>query len=909
MKKRGKRKTTSKPRRARAATTESTTSPADAESVSLEDLFASAPGHSGVPSKYDPKLAELAEDEVVLVAVRGMVLFPGVVLPVVAGRPRSVRAIQAAVQQNKQLGLLLQRDAEDSDPAPEDLYAVGTLADIVRYVTAPDGTHHVIVQGQERFRVKEFVRTEPFFVGKVERMVEPKVRQPKKIEARTLHLKHQASTALDLLPEPPEELAAAVQNADSPSALTDLIATFMELPAEEKQDLLETLPLLERMEKVSAKLTHLTEVLSLSKELRQQTRGTMEKAQREYFLREQLKTIQAELGEGAAPELADLTERIDAAGLPEEAEKEVRKELARLERMPEQAAEYGMLRSYLELMVDLPWSQLSKVSIHLRDAKRILDEDHFGLEKVKKRILEFLAVRKLKPDGKSPILCLVGPPGVGKTSLGRSIARAMGREFVRISLGGVHDESEVRGHRRTYVGAMPGNIIQGLRRAGVANPVFLLDEMDKLGQGFHGDPSSALLEVLDPAQNDSFRDHYLGVPFDLSRVMFLATANVLDQIPRPLRDRCEVIEIASYTEEEKLEIAKRYLVERQREENGLKPNQFKLEVSALREIIHSYTREAGVRELDRMVGSVARRVATWIASGERRRVTVQRSGLEEILGPPRYENETRQRTSVPGVATGLAWTPVGGDILFIEATRMPGKGRLMLTGQLGDVMKESAQAALSVVRSRAEQFGVDVSGLESSDLHIHLPAGAIPKDGPSAGVALFSALISLLSGNPVRATVAMTGEISLRGLVLPVGGIKEKVLAAYRAGLETVLLPKRNERDWAEVPAEARKKLKVVFVERVEQVLEHVFEDRRSSGRTQAPRKKAKAKKKAVRRGGSRARAAKGGSTNKRATKKRATKKKKTSKRSKRASATSAKAGRAGQRSRTGSRAAQPSGK
>ncbi len=896
-----KKRAVKKPSKRKAAT-----SPADSEPVSLDDLFATAPGHSGAASKFDPKLAELAEDEVVLVAVRGMVLFPGVVLPVVAGRPRSVRAIQAAVQQNKQLGLLLQRDAEDSDPAPDDLYAVGTLADIVRYVTAPDGTHHVIVQGQERFRVKKFVRTEPFFVGKVERMVEPKVRQPKKIEARTLHLKHQASTALDLLPEPPEELAAAVQNADSPSALTDLIATFMELPAEEKQDLLETLPLLERMEKVSAKLTHLTEVLSLSKDLRQQTRGTMEKAQREYFLREQLKTIQAELGEGAAPELADLAERIDAAKLPEEAEKEVRKELARLERMPEQAAEYGMLRSYLELMVDLPWSQLSKDSIHLREAQRILDEDHFGLEKVKKRILEFLAVRKLKPDGKSPILCLVGPPGVGKTSLGRSIARAMGREFVRISLGGVHDESEIRGHRRTYVGAMPGNIVQGLRRAGVANPVFLLDEMDKLGQGFHGDPSSALLEVLDPAQNDSFRDHYLGVPFNLSRVMFLATANVLDQIPRPLRDRCEVIEIASYTEEEKLEIAKRYLVERQREENGLKPSQFKLEIAALREIIHSYTREAGVRELDRMVGSVARRVATWIASGERRKVTVRRSGLEEILGPPRYENESPQRTSVPGVATGLAWTPVGGDILFIEATRMPGKGRLLLTGQLGDVMKESAQAALSVVRSRAEQFGVDVSELESSDLHIHLPAGAIPKDGPSAGVALFSALISLLSGKPVRATVAMTGEISLRGLVLPVGGIKEKVLAAYRAGLKTVLLPKRNERDWAEVPADARKKLNVVFIERVEQVLEHVFEDGRSPRRTPKQQKKTGRKKKAARRGSSRAGTAKGGATNKRATKKKTAKR--TSKRSNRAAASSSKAGRAGQRSRTGSRAAKPSG-
>ena len=791
------------------------------EAPDLDELFASADEAEGGD---DAAQDELTEDQAVLVAVRGMVLFPGVVLPVVAGRPRSVQAIQAAVQHGRPIGLLLQRDPEDADPDPEDLYQVGTLAEILRYVTAPDGTHHVIVQGQERFRLKRMVRAEPFFVGEIEHLEEPeKASEAKRIEARTLHLKHQASQALSLLPEPPEELNTAVQNASSPSALTDLIATFMELPPEEKQELLETLPLLERMEKVSAKLTHLIEVLGLSKELRQRTRGTMEKAQREYFLREQLKTIQSELGEGASPELEDLSQKIEAADMPEAVETEVRKELARLERMPEQAAEYGMLRSYLELMVELPWSKQSKDSIDLKKAKRILEKDHFGLGKVKQRILEFLAVRKLKPDGKSPILCLVGPPGVGKTSLGRSIARAMGREFVRLSLGGVHDESEIRGHRRTYVGAMPGNIIQGMRRAGTNNPVFLLDEMDKLGASFHGDPSSALLEVLDPAQNDTFRDHYLGVPYDLSRVMFLATANVLDQIPRPLRDRCEVIEIAGYTEEEKLQIAKRYLVERQREENGLEQNQLTLPDEVLREVVRSYTREAGVRELERQIAAIARRAATQIASGERRRITLKKKDLEDILGAPRYENEVRQRTSVPGVATGLAWTPVGGDILFVEATRMPGKGQLILTGQLGDVMKESAQAALSVVKARAEGLGFDPEPLAGHDLHVHLPAGAIPKDGPSAGVALFTALVSLLSGQPVSATVAMTGEISLRGLVLPVGGIKEKVLAAYRAGIETVILPKRNERDWAEVPAEARKKLNPVFVEHVDEVLEHAF--------------------------------------------------------------------------------------
>ena len=787
--------------------------------------------------------AELGQDEVIVVAVRGMVLYPGVVLPVVAGRPRSLRAIQAAVAKEAPLALLLQKDPEQTEPDPKDLHTLGTLAEILRYVTAPDGSHHVIVQGKQRLRVKAFVRTDPYLVAKIERIAEekPKRALSKQIEARLHHLRFQASQALQLLPEPPEELQNAVQNAPTPEALTYLVATFMEMPAEEKQDILATLPLLERMEKVSAKLNHLIEVLSLSKELRQRTRGSMEKTQREYFLREQLKTIQAELGEGAAPELAELTAALDRAGLPAEVDKEVRRELKRLERMSEQSVEYGMLRTYLETVAELPWSKSTADQIDLERARRILDEDHFGLEKVKARILEFLAVRKLKPDGKSPILCLVGPPGVGKTSLGMSIARAMGRQFVRISLGGVHDESEIRGHRRTYVGALPGTIVQGMRRAGANNPVFMLDEMDKLGQGFQGDPSSALLEVLDPAQNKSFRDHYLAVPFDLSKVMFVATANVLDQIPRPLRDRCEVIELPGYTEEEKLEIAKRYILQRQADDNGLSARQLRIQDAALREIVRSYTREAGCRELERQVGAIARRVATRVAGGDKRRRAIGKADLEEILGPARYEGELRSRTALPGVATGLAWTPVGGDILFIEATRMPGKGELILTGQLGEVMKESARAAISVVKSRLEVLGLSAALFEGHDIHIHLPAGAIPKDGPSAGVALFTALVSLLSGRTVRPTLAMTGEISLRGLVLPVGGIKEKVLAAYRAGIQTVLLPDRNRKDWAEVPKEVRERLEVQFCTQVEDVLAAAFPSAAGAARPEGTKRRAEA--------------------------------------------------------------------
>ena len=764
-----------------------------------------------------------ADDTLILRAARGMLLFPRVVLPIVVGRDRSVRAVQAAVQAERPIGILLQKNEEEQVPGPDDLYTLGTVANIVRYITAPDNSHHVIAQGETRFRVKEYLQVEPYLLARVERIEEVEAENDPEVEARFLNLKAQAHEALSLLPQKPEDLDQAIENASSPSGLTDLVATFMDIPVKEKQEILETVALVPRMDLVSEKLAHLVEVLTLSQEIRQKTQGKMEKAQREYYLREQLRQIEKELGEGQSVELADLAAAIEKSKMPLEVKKEARRELGRLQRMPEGAAEYGMLRGYLEALVELPWSKTTKDKIDLAAARAILDEDHYGLEKVKKRIVEFLAVKKLAPAGKSPILCFVGPPGVGKTSLGRSIARAMGRKFVRMSLGGVHDESEIRGHRRTYVGAMPGSVMQHLRKCGVSNPVFMLDEMDKLGRSIHGDPSSALLEVLDPEQNKAFVDHYLNVPFDLSRVLFIATANVLDAIPGPLRDRCEVIELAGYTQEEKLEIAKRYLVQRQREANGLEPEQLEITDAAIVEIIRSYTREAGCRNLERELGTVGRHAATRVAGGEATKVHVDAADVRTILGPVRFENELALRTAQPGVATGLAWTPTGGEILFIEATRMPGRGELILTGQLGDVMKESARAAISLVKTNAATLGVEPATFEKSDIHIHVPAGAIPKDGPSAGVALTTALVSLLTGKTVKSDVAMTGEISLRGLVLPVGGIKEKVLAARRAGIKTVLLPARNEKDFEDVPEDTRKAMKFLWLSDIDQVLKEAL--------------------------------------------------------------------------------------
>jgi ATP-dependent Lon protease len=764
----------------------------------------------------------LPEDTLILIPTRNLVLFPGTVLPITLGRQRTIAAAQAAIRLSRPIGLVLQRDPGTDDPIPIDLHRMGTEATLLRYVTSPDGTHHAICQGERRFRVLEFVDGYPFLAARVERV--PEVESTSKdIAARLLNLRNQAVEVLQLLPQVPAELVNAVQSVTSAPALADLIGSFMDITSAEKQEILETIDVERRLDRVSAMLAYRIEVLRLSRQISEQTKGKIDDRQREFLLREQIKTIQKELGEGEdakAQEIAELAKKIAEAKMPPEVEEHAKRELARLERMPEAAGEYSMARTYLEWLTELPWSIESGTVIDIAEARRILDADHYGLSKVKRRILEYLAIQQLNPGGRSPILCFVGPPGVGKTSLGQSIARATGRKFVRVSLGGTHDEAEIRGHRRTYIGALPGNIIQGIRRAGSRDCVMMLDEVDKLGRGSQGDPSSALLEVLDPEQNATFRDNYLGVPFDLSRVMFITTANVLDTVPGPLRDRMEVIDLPGYVEDEKFEIARRYLVDRQLKANGLTAERAEVTDAALRAIIRDYTREAGVRQLEREIGAVLRSAAMRIAEGTAQRVRIEPEDLAEILGPPRFEGEVAMRTSVPGVATGLAWTPVGGDILFIEATRIPGDGHLILTGQLGEVMRESAQAALSLVKARASGLGLDPAMFTKSDIHIHVPAGAIPKDGPSAGVAMFTALVSLLTNRTARSDTAMTGEISLRGLVLPVGGIKEKVVAAARAGLATVVLPARNRKDYEEVPEAARNALRFLWAERVEDVIE-----------------------------------------------------------------------------------------
>jgi ATP-dependent Lon protease len=768
----------------------------------------------------------LPDDVLPLVPVRNLVLFPGTVVPVTMGRPRSIAAAQAGVRAERPVGVVLQREAGVEEPTPLDLHRVGTTANVLRYVTGPDGNHHLICQGQQRFKILEFVGGQPFLAARVERIDEPEGREAE-VEARFMLLRERALEAVELLPQAPRELADTIRSIGSAAQLADLAASTMDISPSEKQEVLETFDLARRLDRVLEFLNYRLSVLRLSREIGDATRGTLEKRQREILLREQLQTIRKELGEdeGAAAQAEDLRKAIDEAGMPEEVAEQARKELRRLERTPEAAAEHGMIRTYLDTLIELPWSKETDDRIEIDEARRVLDEDHYDLDKIKRRIVEYLAVRKLAPEGRSPILCFVGPPGVGKTSLGQSIARAMNRKFARVSLGGVHDESEIRGHRRTYVGALPGNIVQAIRKAGTRNPVMMLDEMDKLGVGFHGDPSAALLEVLDPEQNSTFRDAYLAVPFDLSHVLFIGTANVLDTIPGPLRDRMEVIELPSYTEDEKVGIARRFLVERQLKAAGLTAEQIGITDEALHGIVRDYTREAGVRNLERQIGAVLRSVAVQVAEGQSERVTIGPDDLQRILGPRRFENEVADRTSVPGVATGLAWTPVGGDILFVEATRVPGKGNLILTGQLGDVMRESAQAALSLVKSRAESLGVDERRFEKSDIHVHVPAGAIPKDGPSAGVAMFTALASLMTGRKVRHDVAMTGEISLRGLVLPVGGIKQKVVAAHSAGIKRVLLPARNRRDYEEIPEGARVGLEFVWCERVDDALAGALEE------------------------------------------------------------------------------------
>jgi len=763
----------------------------------------------------------LPDDAIALVPVRNLVLFPGTVIPLTVGRERSRAAAQEATRQQHPLGVLLQNKPDVEDPGPDDLHWVGTTATVLRYITAPDGTHHAICSGKKRFRVLEFVEGYPFLAARIQMIDEPE-HVDADIEGRAHSLKERALEILGLLPQVPEEMVAALNAVEGPSRLADFIAGLMDIGADEKQALLETFDLKSRLDKLLELLSHRIEVLKVSREIDAKTRESIGDANRKHLLREQMRAIQKELGEGeeGAAELAELDQAITDAKMPEDVEKQARKELKRLEHMPEAAGEYSMVRTYLEWLIELPWASDPGAPIDLGEARRILDADHYGLEKVKRRILEYLAVRKLNPSGKSPILCFVGPPGVGKTSLGQSIAKATGRTFARVSLGGVHDEAEIRGHRRTYIGALPGNIIQSLRKAATRNAVMMLDEVDKLGMGgFHGDPSSALLEVLDPEQNSTFRDNYLAVPFDLSSVMFICTANVLDTIPGPLRDRMEIIDLPGYTAQEKLEIARRYLVPRQLAATGLKLEQCEISDEALATIVDEYTREAGVRNLEREIGNVFRSVAVRIAEGSAQRATIGPDDVRTVLGPRKFEAEIAMRSALPGVATGLAWTPVGGDILFVEAARMPGSGKLILTGQLGDVMKESAQAALSLVKARASDLGISAEGLEKSDIHVHVPAGATPKDGPSAGVAMFVALASLLTARAVRSDVAMTGEISLRGLVLPIGGVKEKVLAALRAGITTVMLPERNRRDLEEIPPGAREKLKFVWMQRVDDAL------------------------------------------------------------------------------------------
>ncbi len=788
------------------------------------------------PSAGGGSLPPLPPDALIIVPVRNTVLFPGLVLPITLGRSKSVAAAQQAVRDQRQVGILLQRTADVDDPTPIDMHRMGTVANILRFVTAPDGTHHLVCQGEQRFQVGEYLPGWPFPVARVVRIPEPDLRTSE-IEARFVDLKAKTVEAIQLLPQVPGDLLAAVQSIEAPSALADLAIAYMDVKPEEKQEILETIDIAARMEKVSRLLAHRIEVLRLSQEIGRQTKATLDERQREVLLREQMAAIQRQLGEGEegkAAEMAELDKAITDAGMPKEVEEQARKELRRLQRMPEAAAEYGMVRGYLEWLIELPWQLPEDKPIDIAQARRILDEDHYDLDKIKRRIVEFLAVRKLAPQGKAPILCFVGPPGVGKTSLGQSIARAMDRKFVRVSLGGVHDEAEIRGHRRTYIGALPGNIIQAIRKAGTRNCVMMLDEIDKLGVGIHGDPGAALLEVLDPEQNHTFRDNYLAVPFDLSRVVFLTTANMLDTIPGPLRDRMEIISLAGYTTDEKLQIAHRFLLKRQLEANGLKPGQVEIDDDALRDITQFYTREAGVRSLERQIGQVLRHAAVRIAEGQSGPIRIARSDLAAILGAPKFENEMAMRTSVPGVATGLAWTPVGGDILFIEATRIPGSGRLILTGQLGDVMKESAQAALSIVKNRAAALGIDASRFEKSDIHVHVPAGAIPKDGPSAGVAMFMALTSLMTERTIRSDTAMTGEISLRGLVLPVGGIKEKVVAAHSAGIKRVMLPARNRRDYDDIPEIARREMEFVWLAHVEEAVAAALEPTQPAGKAPA---------------------------------------------------------------------------
>ncbi len=775
-------------------------------------------------------------DTLPVLPVRGTVIFPMAVVPLAVGRPRSVRLVDDVMRLNRMVALVPQRSEAVEDAGPEDVYRIGTVGIIHQLIRGASGNLRLVVQGIERIRLVDFVSTDPYLVARVEALPDHSVRSTEGDALRRAAV-DLFRRMVGLVGDLPDELATAAENLTDPRQVAYLIASVMPLEIATRQEILE-------MDPVDAKLRRLVDLLQrdlavreLGQKITTETQERLSKSQREFYLREQMRSIQRELGEAEGDGTAELRKRLEEAALPEEARREAERELNRLASIPEASPEHGIIRTYLEWMVDLPWTRLTGGAIDIPKTREVLDQDHYDLEKIKDRLLEYLAAKKLRQDRgagtgegrapeageevpREPILCFVGPPGVGKTSLGQSIARALGRKFVRMSLGGVRDEAEIRGHRRTYIGALPGRIIQSLRRAGARDPVFMLDEIDKVGADWRGDPSSALLEVLDPAQNHTFMDNYLGVTFDLSQVLFIATANTLDTIPGPLRDRMEILELSGYTDEEKVRIAEQYLIPKQRQAHGLRPEELQIDAEALRRIIRGYTREAGVRSLDRQIASIARKVARQVAEGRTAPAMVTAEQVEELLGRPRFFDEVAERTTRPGVATGLAWTPTGGDVLFVEATMIPSRDEgLLLTGMLGDVMRESAQAALSFVRSNASLLGVDPAALEGKRIHIHVPAGAIPKDGPSAGVTMMTAIASLASGRPVQGDVAMTGEITLRGRVLPVGGIKEKVLAAHRLGVRRVILPRRNERDLEEVPADVRKDLEFVPVDTAEEVL------------------------------------------------------------------------------------------
>jgi len=781
--------------------------------------------------------------ELPLLPLKETVVFPDSMTPLAIGQERSIRLIDDVVGADRELALVTVRNAEAEEPGWDDLYEVGTAASVHKLIRVPDGTLRLLVQGIRRIRLVERKSGDPYLVGEFEDVPDVVPDTPE-VEALTRNVQGLFARIIGLVPYLPEELQLAAANVDDPSALCHLVASTLRIKAEEKQHLLELANVEERLREIAAVLNRELEVFELGSRIQSQVQSEMEKGQREYFLRQQLKAIQEELGEAddQQAEINELRSRLDELDLPEKIDRAARRELARLEKLPPAAAEYGVIRTYLDWILTLPWGKATKDNLDLDHAREILDEDHFDLEKVKERIVEYLAVSKLKNDLSGPILCFVGPPGVGKTSLGQSIARALGREFVRISVGGVRDEAEIRGHRRTYIGAMPGTIIRAIRDAETMNPVFLIDEIDKLGSDYRGDPASAMLEVLDPEQHSSFRDHYLDLPFDLSKVLFICTANLLDTIPPPLLDRMDVLELSGYTEEEKFAIARRYLVPKQLEAHGLAKSRVTVSDTAIRVVIREHTREAGVRNLERQLAALFRKAAREIAEGRAKRLTVGDKRVREWLGPRRFAGEVRKRTAEPGVATGLAVTPVGGDILFIEATAYPGKGQLKVTGQLGEVMQESAQAAHSWAWSRAERLGLDPDWFASHDVHIHVPAGAQPKDGPSAGIAIATAIVSIASERAVSADVAMTGEITLTGQVLPIGGVRDKALAAQRAGVKTVVLPKENEPDLSELPDEARNELSFVLADSIDEVLAVAFDGLlpdRSRRASQLPGRKA----------------------------------------------------------------------